>query len=62
MELKKIVDGKRVSYKARVHTGQGRVVETYRRKTGHWVIIHDKKRNVAITVRPSQVFPQGGAK
>lgn len=55
MDAAKIKDGKRVRYQARVHSGLGKVIETYRRRTGLWVIIHDKARNVSVTVRPSQV-------
>lgn len=57
MDVQKLKDGKRVRYVSRRHEGVGRIVETYRRATGLWVIIHDKARNVAVTVRPSQVHP-----
>lgn len=55
MDVSKLKDGKRVRYQARVHDGIGKIIETYRRKTGLWVIIHDRKRNKSVTVRPSQV-------
>lgn len=55
MDIAKLKDGKRVRYEARVHSGVGKIIETYRRKTGLWVIIHDHKRNASVTVRPSQV-------
>lgn len=56
MDLNKITEGKVVRYKARVHEGKGKIVETYKRKTGDWVIVHDKERNRSVTVRPSQIF------
>lgn len=55
MDVKKLTEGKVVRYKARVHEGKGKVVQTYRQKTGNWVVIHDKARNASVTVRPSQV-------
>lgn len=55
MDVNKIVAGKVYAYKARVHSGRGKVVEKYRLKTGDWVILHDHKRNASVTVRPSQV-------
>lgn len=56
MATNPLKDGTRVRYTARVHEGTGKIIETYKRKTGVWVIVHDAKRNVAITLRPSQVF------
>lgn len=55
MELSKIKDGKIVNYKARVYSGRGRVIEVYRRANGPWVVVHDKTRNMAVTLRPSQI-------
>lgn len=55
MDVAKLKDGKRVRYASRAHEGTGKIIETYRRKTGLWVIIHDRKRNASVTVRPSQV-------
>lgn len=55
MDIAKITEGKIVRYKARVHSGKGKVVQVYRQKTGAWVVVHDAKRNVSVTVRPSQV-------
>ena len=55
MDVAKIKDGNTYRYKSRKHEGRGKCVETYRRKTGDWVILHDAKRNVSVTVRPSQV-------
>lgn len=51
----KIKDGKRVGYHSRKIDGEGRVVESYKRKTGMWVIVHDKARNASVTVRQSQI-------
>lgn len=55
MKIEKIKEGKTVSYKARKHEGRGKVVELYERANGHWVIVHDKARNVSVTLRPSQI-------
>lgn len=55
MEVAKIKDGNVYRYKSRKNEGRGKVTEVYRRKTGDWVILHDAKRNVSVTVRPSQV-------
>ena len=58
MDVAKIKEGARVSYKARVHSGTGKVTQVYRSPgggPGWWVIVHDKDRNVSVTVRPSQV-------
>lgn len=52
---KQLIEGRVYRYKARVHEGRGKVVEVYQRKTGTWVILHDKARNATVTVRPSQV-------
>ncbi len=56
MKIEQITEGRVVRYQARIHSGKGKVVQTYRQKTGHWVIVHDKSRNSSVTVRPSQVF------
>lgn len=56
MRLNKLKEGRMVTYKARIHSGRGKVIEIYRRANGPWVILHDKKRNLTVTVRPSQVF------
>jgi len=55
MQIIKIKDGKTVNYKARKHAGRGKVIEMYQRGNGWWVIVHDKARNVSVTVRPSQI-------
>jgi hypothetical protein len=57
METSKLKEGKRVRYVARKNSGIGRVVEVYPRKNGDWVVLHDKQRNAAVTVRPSQISP-----
>jgi hypothetical protein len=56
VELKKLKEGRMVNYKARVYSGRGRIIEIYRRPNGPWVIVHDAKRNVSITLRPSQIL------
>jgi hypothetical protein len=55
MEIGKLKDGKRVRYMARKFGGTGKIIETYRRANGMWVVVHDRKRNVAVTLRPSQI-------
>lgn len=50
-------DGTTVNYVSRVHTGRGKIIETYKRKTGMWVIVHDRSRNVSVTLRLSQIKP-----
>lgn len=63
MKLELITEGKVVKYKARIHSGKGKVTQKYqdsRKKrdgTGGswWVIVHDKARNASVTVRPSQI-------
>ncbi len=55
MDIDKLKEGRMVTYRARVYSGRGKVIEVYRRDNGAWVIVHDKARNVAITLRPSQV-------
>lgn len=55
MKIEKLKEGKTVNYTARIHSGRGKVVEVYRRVNGHWVIVHDKARNLSVTLRPSQV-------
>ena len=48
-------DGARVRYKTRTQEGTGRVVETYLRGNGKWVIVHDKKNNRSVSCRPGQL-------
>lgn len=56
LHITKIKDGKRVRYVARKTAGTGKVVETYRAANNSWwAVVHDKTRNVSITVRPSQL-------
>lgn len=56
MDTKKIKAGKMVNYTARVHSGRGKVIEVYKRQNGMWVIVHDKVRNLSVTLRPSQLY------
>lgn len=56
MDVKKIKEGRIVNYTARIHSGRGKIIEVYRRANGMWVILHDKKRNVSVTLRPSQLY------
>ena len=44
-----------VGYTSRKNLGRATVVEGYRGETGDWVVLHDKQRDVRVTVRPSQV-------
>jgi hypothetical protein len=56
MDAKSIKEGETLYYKARVHTGKAKVTQTYTDTRGtYWVALHDKARNRAVTVRPSQV-------
>ena len=47
--------GQTVSYKSRKHTGRGKIVESYSKATGPWVVVEDKTNLRRVTVRPSQV-------
>lgn len=63
MDAKDIKEGETLHYRARVHEGKAKVTQVYRdtreKKDGsggsYWVALHDKERNRAVTVRPSQV-------
>jgi hypothetical protein len=44
-----------IGYTSRKNLGKATVVEGYRGETGDWVVLHDKQRDVRVTVRPSQV-------
>jgi len=56
MELSKIKIGKTVNYKARKHTGRGKVLDIVGHANGVFAKIEDKARGVVVSVRPSQVF------
>ena len=55
MQVDKIKEGRIYPYRSRCNEGRGKVVEKVRKRTGDWIMLHDKKRNVSVTVRPSQV-------
>ena len=56
MDAKSIKEGETLHYKARVHAGRAKVTQVYKDSRGtHWVALHDKTRNKAVTLRPSQV-------
>ena len=55
MDIKKIKVGQSRAYESKANIGRGTVKEIYERKTGSWVKLHDKRRGVDVTVRPSQV-------
>lgn len=44
-----------VNYVSRENSGRATVVNGYEGKTGAWVTLHDKVRDVEVVVRPSQV-------
>jgi hypothetical protein len=49
-------EGRTYGYSTPWTTSRGKVIEVYRRVNGTWVVLHDKTRNVSITLRPSSVF------
>jgi hypothetical protein len=55
MLFDKIAEGRSVRYESKSHTGRGKVLTKYRKRTGEWVTLFDKERGKAVTVRPSQV-------
>lgn len=55
MDIEKIKLGKTVGYTSRKNAGRAKVVEVYRKETGHWVKLFDKDRGTHVTVRASQV-------
>lgn len=59
MEPKTFKDGQRVRYEVKTRVGAckgtGKVIQTYKTKTGVRVIVHDKANNRSVTARPSQL-------
>ena len=55
MDISKIKEGKMVSYATRFGSGRGKVIEVYKLANGMWVIVNDKARNAAVSLRPSQI-------
>ncbi len=57
MDISKVKEGRVLSYKTHRGTiGRGRVIEVTRKLTGWWVILEDKQRARAVTLRPSQLY------
>ena len=64
MDIAKITEGKKLSYKFVAHIGggvrktfegSGNVVQVYETKKGTRVVLHDKTSNKSLTLRPSQI-------
>lgn len=49
-------EGATVGYSTRWGHGRGKIIEVYRRVNGPWLVLHDKLRNVSLTLRPSSVY------
>jgi predicted ArsR family transcriptional regulator len=56
MEIAKLTEKKLVAYETRFAQGTGRVVQVYKTKRNSTkVVLHDKARNVSVTVYPSEI-------